>query len=65
MKIAVWDMLATYIHALQAQKKKKKKIGQWHVIYKLDCENQHSLEWQSKIFCWTISHISIWSMKYY
>lgn len=23
MKIAVWDMLATYIHALQAQKKKK------------------------------------------
>ena len=25
MKIAVWDMLATYIHALQAQKKKKKK----------------------------------------
>lgn len=23
MKIAAWDMLATYIHALQAQKKKQ------------------------------------------
>ena len=31
MKIAVWDMLATYIHALQAQKKKKNRAMTCHL----------------------------------